>query len=142
MLTQHNRKMARLSPDHTLATTWSWGCGLGTRLVHVLCFIWRLQFPLLQEEMEELSRAETKSKVAKFLATEKSIVSKMTNPFTPGAYIHTMHSWEKQDSLVRLNSIIWVCCTGVSRIIMFQPSGEIGAILLTLTPVPSYKQCR
>ncbi len=35
--------------------------------------------------MEELSRAETKSKVAKFLSTERSIVSKMVNPFTGGA---------------------------------------------------------
>ncbi len=37
-----------------------------------------------QEELEELSRAETKSKVAKFLSTEKSIVSKPINPFVGG----------------------------------------------------------
>ena len=36
----------------------------------------------LQEELKELSRAETESKVAKFLSTEKSIVSKPGNPFT------------------------------------------------------------
>ena len=36
---------------------------------------------LLQEELEELSRAETKSKVANFLSTEKSIVSRPHNPF-------------------------------------------------------------
>ena len=35
MLTQHNRKSARLSPDYTFARYMSWGCGLGMRLVQL-----------------------------------------------------------------------------------------------------------
>jgi hypothetical protein len=47
-----------------------------------MCIIWSY---LPQEETEELSKEETRSKVAKFLSTEKSIVSKMTNPFIGSA---------------------------------------------------------
>ena len=38
--------------------------------------------PLLQAELEELGKAEARSKVAKFLSSETSIVNKPVNPFS------------------------------------------------------------